>query len=176
VALGGSGVSIREFSADPLLTANSDAVVPTQRAVKTFVENIIGAGGSNLVANSITLGGMELTGNQIQATGALDLVLTTIDPTTSIVFNRIPETSIAPTSGDHLTNKTYTDYTYAPTIQNLSFNVESGRITYIEEHADSAQTVTQADPESITQRDQAYIGQVRSSFSINASGHLIITM
>lgn len=175
VALGGSGVSIREFSADPLMTAASDAIVPTQRAVKTFVENIIGAGGSNLVANSVTIGGMTLEGNTISATGALDLILTTVDPTTGILFNRIPRTSIAPTLGTHLTNKTYTDYTYAPTIQNLTLTVGSGRISYVEEHADSANTVSHT-IDSDTIRDQVYVGQVRSSFSINASGHLIITL
>ena len=175
VALGGSGVSIREFSADPLMTAASDAIVPTQRAVKTFVENIIGAGGSNLVANSITVGGLTLDSNVLSATGALDLILTTVDPTTGILFNRIPRTSIAPTLGTHLTNKTYTDYTYAPTIHSLDLTVRTGRISYEEEHADSANTVTHT-IDSDFNRDQAYIGQIRSSFSINAAGHLIITM
>jgi hypothetical protein len=175
VALGGSGVAIREFSADPLLTADANDIVPTQRAVKTFVENIIGAGGSNITANSVTLGGMELLGNQITATGALNLVMTTIDPTAIIVFNRIPTTSVAPTSGTHLTNKTYTDYTYAPTIQNLSFEKSTGRIQYQEEHASTANTVTHV-YDSDTTVTQAYIGQERSSFSINAAGHLIITM
>ena len=118
---------------------------------------------------------MTLEGNTVSATGALDLILTTVDPTTGILFNRIPRTSIAPTLGTHLTNKTYTDYTYAPTIQNLNFTVATGRISYVEEHADTANTVSHT-IDSTTVRDQAYIGQVRSSFSINASGHLIITM
>jgi hypothetical protein len=175
VALGGSGVAIREFSADPLLTADANDIVPTQRAVKTFVENIIGAGGSNITANSLTLGGLEFINNTVTSTGALNLVLTTVDPTAIVVFNRIPTTSVAPTSGTHLTNKAYTDYTYAPTIQNLSLDIGTGRIQYQEEHASTANTVSHV-VDSTTTRTQAFIGQERSSFSINASGHLIITM
>jgi len=174
VALGGTGVSIREFSADPLLTANSDAIVPTQKAVKTFVENIIGAGGSNISATSVTLGGMFLNANKIEATGDNNLLFDTVGLDKIIVFNKIPTTSVAPTSGTHLTNKTYTDFTYAPTIHNLKVDNITGRITYDEEHADQSTTVSQS---TFTEDGYGYfIGQLRSNVSINASGHLIITM
>jgi hypothetical protein len=174
VALGGTGVTIREFSADPLLTANSDFVVPTQKAVKTFVENIIGAGGSNISATSITLGGMFLNANKIEASGENNLVFDTIASDKVVVFNKIPTTAIAPTVGTHLTNKTYTDFTYAPTIHNLTVNAVTGRVVYQERHADEAVTVTQ-DANSADNYG-FFIGQERSSVSINASGHLIITM
>lgn len=175
VALGGSGVSIREFSADPLLTADSDAIVPTQRAVKTFVENIIGAGGSNIAATTLTLGGMTLNNYTVSATGLNNLVFDAADPAATIIFNKIPTSSVAPTSGTHLTNKTYTDYTYAPTIENLSLDVSTGVLVYQEEHADESTTVSHSESNNLTV-DQAYIGQVRSSVSVNSDGHLIITM
>jgi hypothetical protein len=76
--------------------------------------------------------------------------------------------------GTHLTNKTYTDFTYAPTIHNLTVNAVTGRVVYQERHADEAVTVTQ-DANSADNYG-FFIGQERSSVSINASGHLIITM
>lgn len=175
VALGGTGVSIREFSADPLLTANSDAVVPTQKAVKTFVENIIGAGGSNISATSVTLGGMVLSSNIIQASGDNNLVLDTVGGDKVVVFNKIPTTSVAPTAGTHLTNKTYTDYTYAPTIQSLALDTITGRITYIEEHGDSVNTVSE-ESNSKTMVYETFIGQLRTDVSFDNNGHLIITL
>ena len=174
VALGGSGVSIREFSADPLLTANSDVIVPTQRAVRTFVENVIGAGGSNLAATSLTLGGMVISNNQILATGANNLVLDCQGAGNTINFSKIPLTSVAPTLGTHLTNKTYTDFTYAPTIQQLVLNVTTGSLQYQEEHADQVITVSNSD--DVYTINESFIGQLRSSIEINAAGHLIINM
>jgi hypothetical protein len=175
VALGGTGVSIREFSADPLLTANSDAIVPTQKAIKTFVENIIGAGGSNISATSLTLGGMVISNNTIQSSGDNDLVLDTTGSGKVVVFNKIPTTSVAPTLGTHLTNKTYTDYTYAPTVQGVSLDISTGRISYVEEHGDSVNTIGQ-DSNSKNYRYETFIGQLRSNMSIDNNGHLIITL
>ena len=56
VTLGGNSASITEFSTDPFFTANSDTVVPTQRAVKAYIEAQIGGGGATLNVNSVTAG------------------------------------------------------------------------------------------------------------------------
>ena len=56
VTLGGNSASINEFSTDPFFTANSDTVVPTQRAVKAYIEAQIGGGGATLNVNSVTAG------------------------------------------------------------------------------------------------------------------------
>ena len=56
VTLGGNSASISEFSTDPFFTANSDNVVPTQRAVKAYIESQIGGGGATLNVNSVTAG------------------------------------------------------------------------------------------------------------------------
>ena len=39
-------VLVLQSSIDPALTANSDSVVPTQRAVKAYIEAQIGGGGA----------------------------------------------------------------------------------------------------------------------------------
>ena len=65
VTLGGNSASVNEFSTDPFFTANSDTVVPTQRAVKAYIESQIGGGGASLNVNSITAGDVFISGNLI---------------------------------------------------------------------------------------------------------------
>lgn len=48
VRLGGSGTVIREFSTDPLFLADSNNVVPTQRAIVSYLQNRLSVGGSDL--------------------------------------------------------------------------------------------------------------------------------
>ena len=65
VTLGGNSASITEFSTDPFFTANSDSIVPTQRAIKAYIESQIGGGGATLVVNSVTAGDIFIGGQQI---------------------------------------------------------------------------------------------------------------
>jgi len=65
VSLGGNSAAITEFSTDPFFTANSDTVVPTQRAIKSYIEAQIGGGGAALNVNSVTAGDIFIGTNQI---------------------------------------------------------------------------------------------------------------
>ena len=65
VTLGGNSAAVSEFSTDPFFTANSDTVVPTQRAVKAYIEAQIGGGGATLNVNSVTAGDIFINTNQI---------------------------------------------------------------------------------------------------------------
>ena len=65
VTLGGNSASITEFSTDPFFTANSDTVVPTQRAIKAYIEAQIGGGQASLIVNSVTAGDIFINTNQI---------------------------------------------------------------------------------------------------------------
>ena len=65
VTLGGNSAAVSEFSTDPFFTANSDTVVPTQRAVKAYIEAQIGGGGASLNVNSVTAGDVFINTNQI---------------------------------------------------------------------------------------------------------------
>ena len=62
VALGGAGAVITEFSTDGTFSADSDNVVPTQKAIKTYTSQI-GGGVATLNVNSVTAGVIEITGN-----------------------------------------------------------------------------------------------------------------
>ena len=65
VTLGGNSATVNEFSTDPFFTANSDSVVPTQRAIKAYIESQIGGGGASLVVNSVTAGDIFIGANTI---------------------------------------------------------------------------------------------------------------
>ena len=68
ITLGGNSATVTEFSTDPFLTANSDNVVSTQRAVKAYIAAQIGGGGASLNVNSIVAGFVEIAGTQITTT------------------------------------------------------------------------------------------------------------
>lgn len=68
VALGGSGATITEFSTDPFFTQDSDTVVPTQRAIKAYINSQIGGGGSTLNVNTLTAGVIYIAGQTITTT------------------------------------------------------------------------------------------------------------
>ena len=68
VALGGAGATVNEFSTDGTFTANSDSIVPTQKAIKTYITSQIGGGASELNVNSVTAGVINIQGNTITTT------------------------------------------------------------------------------------------------------------
>ena len=66
VTLGGTGATINEFSTDPTFSANSNNIVPTEKAIKAFIAGRIGGGGSDLDVNEIQAGSIYLSApNQI---------------------------------------------------------------------------------------------------------------
>jgi hypothetical protein len=68
VALGGSGATITEFSTDPFFTADSDTVIPTQRAIKAYISSQIGGGSGSLNVNTVTAGSIFIAGDTITTT------------------------------------------------------------------------------------------------------------
>ena len=65
VTLGGGSATVTEFSTDPFFTADSDNIVPTQRAIKAYIAAQIGGGGASLNVNSVTAGSIFISSNQI---------------------------------------------------------------------------------------------------------------
>ena len=68
VSLGGTGAVINEFSVDGTFTANSDNIVPTQKAIKTYIASQIGGGAGELNVNSLTAGVIKVSGQEITTT------------------------------------------------------------------------------------------------------------
>ena len=56
VRLGGSGTVVNEFSTDPTFAADSNNVIPTQRAIVTFLSDRLSVGGESLEVNKLQAG------------------------------------------------------------------------------------------------------------------------
>jgi hypothetical protein len=69
IAVGGSSVVVTQFSTDPTFVANSDAIIPTQRAIKSYLSGRLSQGGSNTYTGAFTAGTITVGGaNYIQST------------------------------------------------------------------------------------------------------------
>lgn len=90
VRLGGSGAVVREFSTDPTFSADSNNIVPTQRAIASFLANRLSVGGENLETNEIVAGKVKIGGEE----NVIDM--TTSDP---LNFNRTVDFSGADDGG-----------------------------------------------------------------------------
>ncbi len=76
VTLGGSGAVIREFSTDSTFFANSDNIVPTQKAIKTYIQSALGSGGGNIAVNAVIAGEILITGDEITTTSGVPIRFT----------------------------------------------------------------------------------------------------
>jgi hypothetical protein len=68
VAVGTGSATITQFSTDPYFTANSDSILPTQRAIKSYITAQIGGGQSSLNVNTLTSGVIYVANNTISTT------------------------------------------------------------------------------------------------------------
>jgi hypothetical protein len=62
VSLGTNQVIISQFSTDSYFTANSDSVVPTQKAIKTYIARNVAGGGSNAITGTVNAGQVSIGG------------------------------------------------------------------------------------------------------------------
>lgn len=65
ISVGGSSVVVRQFSTDSTFIANSNEVIPTQRAIKAYLTGRLSQGGSNtftgqLIAGTVLVGGPDI--------------------------------------------------------------------------------------------------------------------
>ena len=76
VSVGIGSAVINQFSTDPYFTANSDNVVPTQRAIKAYITAQIGGGQSSLNVNTLTSGVVYVANDTITTTSGGQLNIT----------------------------------------------------------------------------------------------------
>ena len=70
IAVGGSSVVVTQFSTDGTFVANSDSILPTQKAIKSYLSARLSQGGSNTftgntTAGQVTIGGPNIINNTI---------------------------------------------------------------------------------------------------------------
>jgi len=68
ISVGGTGVVVREFSTDPLFVADSNNILPTQRAIKAYIGRRISGGGSDAFTSTFTAGIVRVGPNLISTT------------------------------------------------------------------------------------------------------------
>ena len=76
VNLGVGSATITQFSTDPYFTANSDNIVPTQKAIKSYITAQIGGGASTLNVNTLQAGVISISGNTITTTNSGQILVT----------------------------------------------------------------------------------------------------
>jgi hypothetical protein len=77
IQVGATPVVIKEFSKDPTFVANSNSVIPTQRAIASFVASRISGGGANATTNTVVSGQIRITSNEISTTSELQINIST---------------------------------------------------------------------------------------------------
>jgi hypothetical protein len=76
LSVGTGSATITSFSTDPYFTANSDNVVPTQKAIKSYITAQIGGGSSSLNVNTLTSGQISIASNTISNTTGNQIYVT----------------------------------------------------------------------------------------------------
>jgi hypothetical protein len=84
LSVGVGSATITSFSTDPYFTANSDNVVPTQKAIKSYITAQIGGGSSSLNVNTITSGQIYIANNTISNTTGNQILVTSKMTFTSV--------------------------------------------------------------------------------------------
>jgi len=70
IAVGGSSVIVNQFSTDSTFVANSDNIIPTQKAIRSYLTSRLSQGGANtftgqLTAGTVLVGGPDKIGSTI---------------------------------------------------------------------------------------------------------------
>lgn len=65
ITVGGSAVVIKEFSKEPTFVANSNSIIPTQKAIASYLESRITGGSSSAITNTLIAGEVSVTNNTI---------------------------------------------------------------------------------------------------------------
>lgn len=75
IQVGGTAVVVREFSKDQNFTANSNSIVPTQRAITAYLTSRISSGGADAVTNVLIAGQVRVSSNNITTTSGLPITV-----------------------------------------------------------------------------------------------------
>jgi hypothetical protein len=74
IRVGGTGAVVREFSTDPLFIEDSNNIVPTQRAIRSYLANRLSVGGSEIAVGSFIAGTILVGPDRINNTAGLRIV------------------------------------------------------------------------------------------------------
>jgi hypothetical protein len=75
IRVGGTGAVVREFSTDALFTEDSNNIVPTQRAIRAYLQNRLTVGGSEIAVGSFIAGTVLIGPDRINNVAGLRILL-----------------------------------------------------------------------------------------------------
>lgn len=167
------GATITQFSADATLSANSDNIVPTQRAIRTYISNQLGSGSNNLEVNVLTAGKVYVQNNIITTTpGTLSDLQIAADGTGVVVFTDTTNYSsnyatIKTLTSNSIVNRDYVDNEFRETLHGFYLDPD-GNLLYT---TDVGTVLATVDGSSYT---DFFIGSRNTAVSISNAGNLQI--
>lgn len=171
----GGGATVSQFSADSTLSANSDSIVPTQKAVRTYINSQLGSGSNNLQVNVLQAGKVYVQNNIITTyTGTNSDLSLAADGTGIIILNdttNYPYTyaQVAALTSSSVVNKDYVDQQFRTTMFGFVLD-RDGNLFYTNDIGNLDATVNGS-----TYTD-FFFGNRTTSIAINTStGNLQIT-
>lgn len=75
IRVGGTGAVVREFSTDPLFTADSNNIIPTQRAIASYLASRLSVGGSEIAVGSFIAGTILVGPDRINNVASLPIIV-----------------------------------------------------------------------------------------------------
>jgi hypothetical protein len=75
IRVGGTGAVVREFSTDTLFTADSNNIVPTQRAIAAYLAGRLSVGGSEIAVGSFIAGTILVGPDRFNSTAGLRIII-----------------------------------------------------------------------------------------------------
>jgi len=75
IRVGGTGAVVREFSTDAVFTEDSNNVVPTQRAIRAYLNNRLTVGGSEIATASFIAGTVKVGPDTISNVASLKVII-----------------------------------------------------------------------------------------------------
>ena len=144
--LGNTGATVFSFSSDGTMSANSDNIVPTQRAIRSYINSQLGSGSNSLTVNVLTAGKIYIENDTITTTAGTnsDMYLTA-DGTGSIyvtknIYYAANYSQMAALTGNHLVNKNYVDEVNRSTLHALTLDSD-GLLTYTKDVGSENSTI-----------------------------------
>jgi hypothetical protein len=168
------GATVSQFSTDSTFSANSDSIVPTQKAIRTYISNQLGSGSNNLEVNVLTAGKVYIqnnvittvsgTNSDLQITADGTGVVTLLDTTNYSASYA----TIKTLSSSSLVNRDYVDSEFRETLQAFYLD-PNGNLLYTTDVGSVGATI---DGSAYT---DFFIGSRNTSVAISTAGNLQIT-
>lgn len=168
------GATITQFSADSTLSSNSDSLIPTQKAIRTYISNQLGSGSNNLEVNVLTAGKVYIQNDTITTTPGTNSVLN-IEADGTGVVNFTDTTNytasyatIKTLTSSSIVNRDYVDSEFRETLHGFYLD-PNGNLLYTTDVGSVGATI---DGSNYT---DFFTGSRNTVIAINAAGNLQIT-